>query len=93
MQESTRLRATPRLVIFSWVLIGLVFGIAMTTAWQAFALGGGYDPRLDVNHDGAIDTQDIQSTAGAWNTTGDPNLVNLVAQGNAHSGRGTRRRV
>ena len=39
MQESTRLRATPRLVIFSWVLIGLVFGIAMTTAWQAFALG------------------------------------------------------
>jgi hypothetical protein len=57
-------------------------GIALTFAVQALAQeGAGYDPQLDVNHDGTIDTQDIQSTASAWNTTGDPTLVNLVARG------------
>jgi hypothetical protein len=67
----------------AWLLAGLILGAALTFALQALAQEGGptYDPRLDVNHDGAINTQDIQSTAGAWNTLGDPQLVNLTARG------------
>jgi hypothetical protein len=75
-------RPKPRLLTIVWLIGGIVLGIALTFAVQAVAqeVGSVYDPQLDVNHDGAIDTQDIQSTAGAWNTTGDPTLVNLVTR-------------
>lgn len=81
MQATSRWSALRRSHAFVWVVIGLVLGIALTGAWQVQAQGNDYDPQLDVNHDGVIDTLDIQSTAGSWNTTGDPTLVNLVARG------------
>lgn len=76
-------RPKPRLMAVIWLIGGIALGIALTFAVQAVAQEGGstYDPQLDVNHDGAIDTADIQSTASGWNTTGDPALVNLVARG------------
>lgn len=76
-------RPKPRLLAIIWLIGGIALGIALTFAVQAVAqeIGTGYDPQLDVNHDGVIDTQDIQGTASAWNTTGDPVLVNLVSRG------------
>lgn len=65
-----------------WLVACVALGAALTFAVQALAQEGGppYDPRVDVNHDGVIDTLDIQSTAAPWNTTGDPALVNLTAR-------------
>ncbi|MEZ4767083.1 MAG: hypothetical protein R2844_01490 [Caldilineales bacterium] len=78
-QSPARLRGKAAI----WLIAGLVLGIALTIALQAVAQegGGSYDPQLDVNHDGVIDTLDIQSTAGPWGTTGDPMLVNLTTRG------------
>ncbi len=75
-------RPKPRLLTIVWLIGGIVLGIALTFAVQAVAQEGGpvYDPQLDVNHDGAINTADIQSTASAWNTLGDPTLVNLATR-------------
>jgi|GEM_PF-3630321 len=76
-RSKSRTRAT------AWLMAGLILGIVLTFALQVVAQEGGpvYDPRVDVNHDGVIDTLDIQSTAAPWNTTGDPQLVNLTARG------------
>ncbi len=70
------------------LIAGLVLGTALTFALQAVAQEGGapYNPQMDVNHDGVIDTLDIQSTAAPWNTTGDPALVNLTARGYYQTG-------
>ena len=82
MSSSTHPTAKPRRMPMIWLIGGIILGIALAVAVQAVAQeGAGYDPQLDINHDGVIDTQDIQSTASAWNTTGDPTLVNLVARG------------
>lgn len=81
MDQATRTARTRRMPGFAWLLIGLLLGSLVMTAWQARAAGSGYDPQLDVNHDGVIDTLDIQETAGSWNTSGDPTLVNLVTRG------------
>ncbi len=81
MDDSTRAPRRRTVPGFAWLLAGLLIGGLLMTAWQARAAGSGYDPQLDVNHDGVINTLDIQSTAGSWNTSGDPTLVNLVTRG------------
>lgn len=81
MDDSTHAPRRRTLPGFAWLLAGLLIGGLLMTAWQARAAGSGYDPQLDVNHDGVIDTLDIQETASAWDTMGDPTLVNLVARG------------
>lgn len=80
---STLFRSARRRPGIVWLVACVALGAALAFAVQAVAQEGGspYDPRVDVNHDGAIDVLDIQSTAAPWNTMGDPVLVNLTARG------------
>ncbi|MEA3336682.1 MAG: hypothetical protein U9R25_12280 [Chloroflexota bacterium] len=67
---------------FRLVPLAIVFFLLTTLAVTAGApetatlnsggciVGGGYDPACDVDHDGDIDIDDIQLTAGHWSETG-----------------------
>ena len=81
MNDTSHTQRKRSLPAVAWLLIGLLAGALAMTAWQARAAGSGYDPQLDVNHDGVIYTLEIQETASAWDTSGDPTLVNLVTRG------------
>jgi hypothetical protein len=63
----------------------LFFAIAATCLLTTFLFGvvpirsAGYDPTLDVNHDGKIDGKDIALPASAYGTAGDPTVpVNVT---------------
>lgn len=68
--------STVRWLVVGAMLGGLLVGAFRTTAEPQST----YNPVLDVTHDGVITVQDIQSVAGAWNTTGDPSLFRAVSR-------------
>ncbi len=68
------------------VLLSMIIAVSST---PVFAQGGGcmpgasYDPACDVNHDGIVDINDIQLTAGHWNHAGTYTDTNWSLTGNA----------
>jgi hypothetical protein len=58
-----------------------VFCLAMmvSSAVPSGSTVGGYDPQLDINHDGVIDMKDVGGVARSFSTSGDPTVpVNVT---------------